>query len=179
MPISIQLLHESKQTVRATLDRMQPRHLEDFETIWQEVLENWNQDDAFWNWAMKKRLSAINSRFEAYAIEYGGLTQGLIWLETQWHRSWGNPRQRLIYIEALASAPWNREVLQSPPYLKGVGAGLLLFARQRSMALGYDGRVGLHALPVSEGFYLNRQMLDYGKDSEKDDLRYFEFGALE
>lgn len=48
---------------------MQRRHLDDFETIWRDVLRELNQDDAFWSWAMKKRLSAFNDRFEAYAVD--------------------------------------------------------------------------------------------------------------
>jgi hypothetical protein len=178
MPISVDLIAASGEIVQADLDRMQPRHIEDFETVWQEVLRNLNQYDAFWNWAMKKRLSSINNRFEAYAIEYNNLTQGLLWLETQWHCSLFNPDQRLVYVEAIASAPWNREELQFPPHLKGVGTSMLLFARQRSLALGYDGRVGLHSLSSSESFYLRQQMPDYGEDPAKDNLKYFEFGVM-
>jgi hypothetical protein len=127
---------------------------------------------------MKKRLSITDNRFEAYAIEYQGLTQGLIWLETQWHRSWLNPEQHLVYVEALAVAPWNRKNLQYPPYLKGTGNALMIFARERSQALGYQGRIGLHSLPASENFYHRQNMSDYGEDPEKENLRYFEHGIL-
>jgi GNAT superfamily N-acetyltransferase len=119
-----------------------------------------------------------DNRFEAYAIEFEGLTQGLLWLETQWHCSWLNPAHRLVYIEALASAPWNRKIVEDPPYLKGVGSALLAFARQRSLELGYQGRVGLHSLPQAEVFYQIQNMPDYGQDPDKDNLRYFEFGSL-
>jgi hypothetical protein len=166
------------QPVQAQLDRMQPRHLDDFETLWRGMLLELNEEDAFWSWAMKKRLSNNDDRFEAYAIEYEGLTQGLMWLETQWHRSWLNPNHRLVYVEALASAPWNRQNLEDPPYLKGVGSALLLFARQRSVSLGYQGRVGLHSLPEAEEFYQRQNMPDYEQDPDKEDLRYFEFGVM-
>jgi hypothetical protein len=135
--------------------------LEDFEVIWQTILINLGQDDAVWNWAMKKRLSITDNRFEACAIEYEGLAQGLIWLETQWHRSWLNPEQHLVYVEALAVAPWNRKNLQYPPYLKVTGNALMIFARERSRALGYQGRIGLHSLPASENFYHRQNMSDY------------------
>jgi hypothetical protein len=174
----IDLITGSGEIVQAELGKMQKRHLKDFEVVWQNALQNSDQDDVAWNWEMKKRLSLLDNRFEAYALEYGELTQGLIWLETQWHRSWVEPDQRLVYIEAIAAAPWNRRSLQSPPYLKGVGSALLVFAQQRSLALGYDGRVGLHALPTSERFYFSQQMPDYGEDPDKDNLRYFEFGSL-
>jgi hypothetical protein len=38
-------------------------------------------------------------------------------LETLWHRSWLPQRFPLVYVEYLASAPWNRRSLEDPPYL--------------------------------------------------------------
>jgi hypothetical protein len=166
------------QSIQAQLHQMQQRHLNDFEGIWRDILQELGQDDAFWSWATKKQLSLTDSRFEAYAIEFEGLTQGLLWLETQWHRSWLNSAHRIVYVEALASAPWNRKSLEDPPYLYGVGTALLLFARQRSVALGYGGRIGLHSLPTSETFYNRLNMIDCGQDPDKEDLKYFEFGLL-
>lgn len=174
----VNLTTGSGQSVQAQLYLMQQRHVDDFEGIWRDILQALGQDDAFWSWATKKRLSLSDERFEAYAIEFEGLTQGLLWLETQWHRSWLNSVHRIVYIEALASAPWNRQSLADPPYLYGVGTALLLIARQRSVALGYEGRIGLHALPASEAFYNRRNMMDYGQDPDKEDLRYFEYGRL-
>jgi hypothetical protein len=165
--------------IEAEIVEMQPRHVNDFETIWRDFLRELNQDDAFWNWAMKKRLSVTNDRYEAYALQYEGLTQGLLWLETQWHRCWRRRDRRLVYIEAIASAPWNRRELQETPYIKGVGTALLLYARQRSLELGYEGRVGLHSLASVETFYQGQNMANYGKDPEKENLRYFEYGPLE
>ena len=55
---------------------------------------------------------------------------------------------------------------------------LLLWARERSQELGYQGRVGLHALPEAEGFYRRIGMPDYGSDPEKEGLVYFEYGAV-
>jgi hypothetical protein len=175
----INLIAESGDVVQAQLNQMQKCHLDDFEVFWRETLHNLGQDDAAWNWAMKKRLALLDDRFEAYAIEYQGLAQGLMWLETQWHRSWLNPDQCLVYIEALAVAPWNRRDLQHPPYLKGTGNALMIFARRRSLALGYQGRVGLHSLLASEEFYAHQNMSDYGEDPDKDNLRYFEHGILD
>jgi hypothetical protein len=178
MTILVDLMAESGVVVQAELNQMKKRHLTDFESIWQEILKNLGQDDAFWDWAMKKRLSLLDNRFEAYAIEYQGLAQGLMWLETKWHRSWLSPDQRLVHVEALAVAPWNRQNLQYPPYLKGTGNALMIFARERSLALGYQGRIGLHSLPTNENFYHRQNMSDYGEDPEKDNLRYFEHGIL-
>ena len=63
-------------------------------------------------------------------------------------------------------------------FFRGVGQTLLQFARQRSLGLGYGGRVGLHSLPESEMFYRRLQMPEYGNDLEKEGLVYFEYGVL-
>ena len=87
MQIEIQLQQGNGQLVTAHLCTMQMRHLQDFNTIWKAMLEGLNAEDTFWDWTRKKRLSLSQDRYEAYAIEYGDLTQGLLWIETQWHRS--------------------------------------------------------------------------------------------
>ncbi|MEO1095086.1 MAG: hypothetical protein AAFX01_09315 [Cyanobacteria bacterium J06638_28] len=100
-------------------------------------------------------------------------------IETQWHRSQIERRNRIVYIQALASAPWNRKAIQPLPALRGVGTALLLFARQRSLELGYEGRVGLHALSGVESFYDDQNMASYGPDPEKENLTYFEYGRFQ
>lgn len=57
--------------------------------------------------------------------------------------------------------------VDDPPYLVGVSRAALLLARQRSVELGYGGRVGLHSLPESEAFYQRNNMPDYGPDPDK------------
>jgi hypothetical protein len=175
---AIQLLSGTGEIVAGWLCEMEERHLEDFETIWQGTLSATDQADRDWRWHYKLRQADQEVRYEAYAIEVESLTQGLLWLETQWHHSALPHRAPLVYVEALAVAPWNRRLLEDPPYLRGVGRTLLLFARQRSLELGYGGRVGLHALPGSEGFYRRNQMADYGADSAKEGLIYFEYSLI-
>lgn len=175
----IQLLTGTDQVVEGLICTMQQRHWEHYESVWQGILRATNQPDAGWMWDYKLRQSQQEARYEAYALEVDSFTQGLLFLETQWHRSHLPQRYPLVYVEAVASAPWNRVALERPPYFKQVGRLLLLFARQRSLALGHGGRVGLHALPEAEGFYHRFQMPDYGPDPEKDDLVYFEYGTLQ
>lgn len=157
---------------------MNESHLEDYETIWKGILLETEQPDRYWMWDYKFRQSNRDERFEAYAIEVDDLTQGLMLLETQWHRSQTPQRYPLVYIEAVATAPWNRRNLEDPPYLRSVGRSLLLFARQRSVELGYGGRVGLHSLPEVEGFYRRNQMPEYGADPDKEGLVYFEYRSI-
>jgi hypothetical protein len=174
----IQLLSGRGEIISGLICSMSDRHLEDFEAFWKEILGVTEQADRYWSWDYKLRQGKQGGRYEAYAVETDELTQGLMFLETRWHRSQLPQRYPLVYVEALAVAPWNRRILEDPPYLRGVGRSLLLFARQRSLRLGYGGRVELHALPGSEGFYRQNQMPEYDADPEKEDLIYFEYGML-
>lgn len=174
------LLHKPpEETVAATLCFLTPVHVGQIDTIWQAILREVQQPDVSWDWTYKLRLALNDSRYEAYAVELDALVQGVMLLETQYHRSWSPQRSPIVYVEYLASAPWNRRTVDDPPYLVGVGRALLLLARQRSVELGYGGRVGLHSLPGSEAFYQRNNMPDYGPDADKDGLVYFEYAALQ
>jgi GNAT superfamily N-acetyltransferase len=171
-PVEVQLLD-------LTLD-----HLNNVETLWTEPVRYYQEEDKYWSWRFKKRLAQRTQRgYEGYAIEYEGCTQGLMMIERQ-RRSQLEPGQPIVYIDAIASAPWNRRDIQQPPYLFGVGNALLDFARQRSLELGCRGRVGLHALPRSVGFYDRQGMTEVPPDPtdyfDPDDppLPYFEYRAL-
>jgi hypothetical protein len=174
----IQLVNGTGQLIEGSLCSMKQRHLQDYYEVWQPMLAESEQPDQGWPWDYKLRQSQQEERFEAYAIEVDDFTQGLLLIETQWHRSGLPERHRLVYIQAIASAPWNRRELEDPPYLLGVGRALLIFARQRSQELGYAGRVSLHSLPESAGFYHRANMADYGPDPDREGLIYFEYGAI-
>lgn len=156
------------------------------ETLWKNMLIEAEQADKNWNWDYKLRLATTEERFEAYVVEQDNVVHGVVLIETQWHRSQLNygeattleNRQPLVYVEYLASAPWNRRSLEDPPFFTGIGGVMLAFARQRSVALGYGGRVGLHSLPHAEAFYRRYNMPNYGPDPEKDGLVYFEYNIL-
>ncbi|MGD1861599.1 MAG: hypothetical protein ACFB0E_16730 [Leptolyngbyaceae cyanobacterium] len=179
MRLPIQLIRgEDNRLVDAVLTNLAETHLSDFDTLWKPMLRQVAAEDKFWDWVVKKRISISSDNFESYAIEYERVAQGLITLETQWHRSWIDRSQRLVYVEALSSAPWNRVLIQQPPTFRGVGTLLLNFARQRSLQLGYGGRIGLHSLPGARRFYDMKNMMEFGSDPDKDDLVYFEYGQL-
>lgn len=179
MQKSIQLSSGTGNLVEALLCSMTTEHLNDYYEVWAQILEESAQPDAGWPWEYKLRQAQQEERFEAYAIEVEGFAHGLLYIETQWHRSGLPQRYPLVYVQALVSAPWNRRDIEDLPYLKGIGKTLLLFARERSQQLGYQGRVGLHALSDSLGFYQRMNMPDYGPDPDKDGLIYFEYGAIE
>jgi GNAT superfamily N-acetyltransferase len=172
------------QVVDARLADLAERHIVDYETLWVEELQESQQEDKYWDWVYKRSQSDVKGNYEGYAVEYESRTQGLMLIETQQHRSLLAPGERIVYIVALASAPWNRVRIHPLPTLKGVGLGLLLFARQRSVEIGYGGRMGLHALPRSERFYERQNMTRCEVDPEQylvdpeDNLAYFEYSLL-
>lgn len=174
--IDIQLLRGiDNEPVDATLLPVNRKHLDDFEQFWKGLLRVSEEEDAYWDWVKKERLYASSSSFEKYAIECEQMTQGLMMIETQGHRSWFDADQRIVYVDFLATAPWNRLSFQSPPNYRTVGSILLKFARYRSQELGYGGRVGLHALSRAKPFYEKVGMIDCGEDAEKENLPYFEW----
>jgi len=166
---------QDDQAVTALLVTLATKHLDDFATFWKAQLRTSEQEDRFWDWELKQRVYLASANYEGYAIEYGQVAQGLMLLETRGHRSQFESTRRLVYVHSLASAPWNRPSLQNPVEFRAIGRTLLQFARFRSEELGYDGLVGLHALPGSEGFYRTMGMLDCGADETQEHLTYFEW----
>ena len=176
----IQLLQvQDQQIVDAILTEMTDKHREDAKTLWEPILEGSGQDDEYWNWVGKSRRSKLLPGDELYAIECEGITQGLMMLDVLKKRCQieSQLRRRLVYISTLATAPWNRPLITKPLTYKGVGGNLVDFAIARSHELGYQGRIGLHALPGALGFYrkLRIGLLNCGPDPEEpDNLVYFE-----
>ena len=174
----------AQQFVEATLTALAQRHVDDFDNDWKAALVEMSQEDKFLDWAFKKRAALNYANYECYVTEAEERTQGLMMIETQWHYSVIAERQPLVYVEALAVAPWNRARLQPLPQFKRVGSELLNFSRLRSEALGYEGRVGLHSLPGAEGFYERRNMMrcepepDPFMDDDESPLAYFEYPPL-
>ncbi|WP_346294300.1 GNAT family N-acetyltransferase [Sphaerothrix gracilis] len=182
LPISL-VRGNNQQVVEAILLELNQQHVADFHSFWQASLRRFSQEDKYWDWAFKQRLTVRNARYESYAVECDGCTQGLMMLETEGHASQFYPGKRLVYVAALSVAPWNRRQVQRPPRFKTVGSVLLNFSRLRSLELGYEGRVGLHALPGAEGFYERKDMMrldpdpDDFIDAEDEQLTYFEYPA--
>ncbi|BAZ18595.1 hypothetical protein NIES4071_104800 (plasmid) [Calothrix sp. NIES-4071] len=164
-------------TVEATIMNLATKHVEDFENQWVGLLTQYKQEDKLWDLMIKLRMVSRYDNYEGYAVEYKNQTEGLLVIETTMHGSQITRRKRLVYIYYIATAPLNRKVIQNPPKLRGVGTALLLFTRERSLELGYEGRVGLHSFPDSKKFYDNRGMYDLGTDEDYDELVYFEYPA--
>ncbi len=92
------------QPVEATLLGLTQKHVEDFTTQWQAPLIQATQEDKFWDWAFKHRITSTRDNYEGCAIECEGTTQGLMMIETQQHRTQFRPGRRLTYVSALSVA---------------------------------------------------------------------------
>lgn len=160
--------------VRAILRDLKPEiDIANWRNTWKPLLEKSEEDDRAWDWGAKFMNYHYTSD-EYYAIECEGRTQGLMLLDTDFHRT-RKGNKNLVYVHFLATAPWNRKRLMKAPRFSFVGPLLLRHALVRSEELGYRFRLGLHSLPGSETWYERLQLLDYGPDETYNGLKYFEF----
>lgn len=167
------------------------KNLGDFEEKWrplfeerrrrarpEELLEA-NLQDAHWDWSRKAALWGNLLAYEAFTVEAEALTQGLMYVnKTRLSRVAGQQGAPLIYVELLATAPWNRHGITEKPKYKGVGQILTQAAISLSIEEEFKGRVGLHSLPQSESWYRDvLGMIDLGPDPHYQNLKYFEMTA--
>jgi hypothetical protein len=87
-----------------------------------------------------------------------------------------------VYIEYMATAPWNRlddkeqRIDERFPRVVPVGRLLVGMAIRLSRELGSNGRIGWHSKPRAEKWYRDRfpGIWAGGPDVEEDGLLYFE-----
>ena len=131
-------------------------------------------EDSHWNW--RRKLGTANNllKYTSYAIMCAGELQGLMLTNDVWaarhHDQFGKPT---VYIEFIATAPWNRRAAGRIRY-RGVGTVFLAAAIIQSRTMGFRGRVALHSLPDAENFYRGQGLTELGRDSSHQNLLYFE-----
>lgn len=163
-------------------------HIIDWHSKWQPALgtlkatlasqgvprTQWPQS-AHWDWAAKVAEVDGLIGFRSFSVTANSLTQGLMRLDlTKSARLDGQLGKPLVYVDYLEVAPWNQPFGGSPVRYRGVGTALLIAAAALSVEEDFKGRIGLHALPQSEGFYSHHGMADMGPDAQCQNLRYFE-----
>lgn len=165
---------------------IQERHLTDVEGIWQPaliLLERWSgfdhrQESAHWNWRAKMKHARRKRTQQSFAIVYRDVTQGLMIVDpTREARLKPDRDKRLVYLDYLEVAPWNRPGWQPHRVFQSVGTVLVRAAIQVSLDNGHDGRIGLHSLPQADNFYCNLGMTNLGPDADYQNLCYFEFDS--
>lgn len=142
-------------------------------------------EDGHWIWS-DKALHALKYplNYELFSVEKDEKTQGMLMAVKGGPKCFSrhpeNPRAPLIYIDFLATAPWNRPLLTASPLYRGVGLVLFMAAMSLSLDEEYAGRIGLHSLPGAEKFYKDRlTMTDMGKDDAYHNLQYFELSTTQ
>lgn len=148
------------------------------QALWTEFSKSagMKPEHSHWDWTKKFQLTIDYSlTYRMFGIECKGEIQGLMLVivgkECTIESQKGKP---LIYIDYLATAPWNSKALTKEPKYKLVGKVLLRAAIELSEDEEYKGRIGLHSLPQAENWYTNCGMTDLGKDGGYLNLRYFE-----
>jgi len=186
---SIKILNKlTNQWVPASIyEGFMEHNIEHYEEKWVPVLRDitWRvkvglkpvalrQEDSHWNW--RSKLSSMKGKlaFKEYAIECNGLTQGLMLINIGLKYSRIDISKPLVYVEYIQTAPWNRVKVQGYDSYKLVGSLLLLQAVGESCEEGFNGRIGLHALPKAEAFYRKIGLQEFGTDTDHQGLAYFE-----
>jgi hypothetical protein len=136
-------------------------------------------ENKHWEWERKAR--AMQKGSVSFSIVAQKETQALMIARSDKHcrlsQQVGLP---LLYVDYLATSPWNLPGLVVAPRFRRCGAVLMRTALRHSVALGFAGRLGLHSLQGAEGFYRDKlKMHDMGIDAGYEGLRYFEMTAAD
>jgi len=87
--------------------------------------------------------------------------------------------RELVYVDFLATAPWNRPNFVQAPKYKGIGRLLIATAVSLSLTLEFKGRIGLHSLPQSENWYATVCGFTAGGYDQEKKLHYFEMTEVQ
>lgn len=165
----------------------------DFERNWQPMLERrraefknhqnaagGNVQDSHWDWVGKAKDARRAMGQETFAVECNGHTQGLMLVDlTRFARLDPHRGRELVYIELLATAPWNRYGTVADPKYKGVGRILIASAISLSIHEGFEGRIGLHSLYQAESWYREEAGFTDVEFEHLKKMRYFEMTAVQ
>ena len=164
-------------------------HLLDWHNAWQPALgaikatlhergvpkSEWPQS-GHWQWPDKVAEGALLG-FETFCVTADGMTQAMMRIDisTKESRLPSSEGRPIAYVDYLEVAPWNQPITGMQRRFRGAGKILMIAAAALSAEQEFKGRVGLHSLPQSEGFYQDLGMIDLGPDpGVHGRLRYFE-----
>ena len=131
-----------------------------------------------WDWTNKSGELLLPSR-KAMAVEVEEEFQAVMLLVVAGRFSRGpDSGAPVVYVDFVEVAPWNIRGDTTPGRYIGVGTHMIREAARLSVELGFQGRVGLHSLPQSIGFYRHRCGMNLlGPDESYYDLDYLELAA--
>ena len=138
-----------------------------------ELFNKCSQQDYHWKW-FDKCFALRSPEYEWLFFKVGGSVEAVAVL---YHPkdSAISTGVNIFYVEYIAVAPWNRETKYNSRRYKGVGTRLLVAAADLCISnYGYRPGFSLHSLPQSVDFYKKIGMTDFGPDSSKGDMHFFE-----
>lgn len=173
------------QLVDAILwDEITDEHLKMWKDSWQPLMQSYcagqplgnKPEDHHWDWEWKAPQWRSLLEYHSYAITCEGGLQGLMLLSdlksARLQSQFGKP---IVYVSFLSTAPWNRPQIERPVRYRGVGTVMVAAAVELSASLGFQSRIGLHALPGAERFYREAcGMSELGTDAAHQGLIYYE-----
>jgi hypothetical protein len=189
-PIFLQDVATAQAVHAELLDGIAEQQLTDWEDHWKPSLDetvkslrragieraHWPQS-RHWDWRRKVEDNSGSLANPSFCVVCNGMTQGLMILDTlRSARLQSQAGKSMIYVEYLEVAPWNRRHFgDEVPRFRAVGSVLMRAAIEFSYQEGFKGRVGLHSLPQSNGWYANTcGMTGLGTDPDYQNLQYFE-----
>jgi histone acetyltransferase (RNA polymerase elongator complex component) len=132
-------------------------------------------DNDSWNW--EDKAATTTSDLHQFIAVGTDAVQGMMMLSTALQLSFIT-QGCLLYVEYLESAPWNLpEYAGSDARYRGVGSTLLAAAIEVSIAAGCAGRLALHSLPGSRGFY-EKAGFERIRFDASENLDWYEFGGV-
>jgi len=163
----------------ALIDGVTLQEITCVESSWRPISEHNSKgaEHSHWDWREKHEAVAGLIAYRMFGIECDSEMQGPMLVSTAGHACLIPMRRgrELVYIDFVASAPWNSIATASNPRYSLVGRVFVATAIRLSQEEGFRGRIGLHSLPQAESLYAaNCGMTDLGIDRKKENLRYFE-----
>lgn len=150
-----------------------PDSLHLWKSTWAPLLQG-RSEDSRWNWERKLQIRGNELTCETFCIKMGSSLEGMMMINNAGY-SRLHLGKELVYIEFVATAPWNRKEICDPRKHGGVGEIFVETAIRLSLEYELEGRIGLVSLPGAEGFYRDVvKMTEIGPDPHHQDLIYFE-----
>jgi len=177
LPVPVAILDSARHKVDAKLERLTPEQArERIDGLWwkkvpPEIRRPPLALDADWKWYGIVQEETASGFGEAVCIVTSDRqVQGAAVYRFD-ARSCLEAGQGSVFLEYLATAPWNRERLCREPRCRGVGLVLLKFVVRHSAKLGLKGRVGLASLndPDTVNWYMKRGFVDTGEVIQEKD----------
>jgi hypothetical protein len=145
--------------------------------VWVPLLAMMATDDAGWPWARKTIEVCYPHGVQHVMITHEDEVQGILITSLPEERPSLSALDGLVYVERVASAPWNRARAAGGQRYRGVGRVLLAHAVHRSRSEHRGGSIGLHSERGAVTYYEREIELSNRGWDAGEELDYFEGDA--